>query len=244
MDVLPPLPNWHVSELVASPPSPIVGTSTELIAPGRERGDRAVARFDAALFSARCRPSGSCSGAFGVPPLDVGESAEVQLIWDTTGLEGAHTIHALVDPDGGVLERNENDNGASLAIDVRPPPPAQPDLEIAAFTLEPSTLERLPEIVVAALRIVNTGLDPVPVARVEIYQGNPDLGGVLIDETTTAVAGDSGVDVTFELDVTTGGTRTYFVRVRRHDDGRARPDQQRRIGRAPRSHGSRRCRSR
>ena len=127
---------------------------------------------------------------------------------------GAHSVHAVVDPDDAdVRERFETDNEASFAIDVRPPPPVQPDLEIRDFTLTPGELSALPQGVTASAHIANTGLDPVPSVSVELFQGHPDLGGVAVTSTVVAVSGNTRVEVGLDFDVATGGTRTFYLRV-------------------------------
>ncbi|MGH9388935.1 MAG: CARDB domain-containing protein, partial [Vicinamibacteria bacterium] len=133
--------------------------------------------------------------------------------WDSPGPVGTHRIHAVVDPEDEIRERLESDNEASLSLDVRPPPPAQPDLEIESFVLSPAELQRLPQNVAVTARIGNTGLDPAPAARVELFLGNPGQGGVLLASESRAFAGDSFTGAAFDLEVQTGGTRTYFVRV-------------------------------
>ena len=213
VDVLPPLPNLVITLLSADPPSPIVATATTLTVRIANTGSAPAGATHVRFFREVPRLGIElCEAA--VPALGPGGSVDVAFVWDTTGELGAHTLYAVVDPDDtDVRERIETDNEASTIVDVRPPPPAQPDLEIQGFALTPNELERLPQDVTATARIANTGLDPVPSVLVELFQGHPDLGGVAVTSDTIAVGGDTGVDIAFGFTVTTGGTRTYYLRV-------------------------------
>jgi subtilase family serine protease/flagellar hook assembly protein FlgD len=211
VDVLPPLPNL-VSQLSVLPARPIAGSEATLTARVENRGT--LASTDTTVRFYRETPRlGNVLGEAVVPPLAAGESRDVSAIWDGAGPLGAHRIWAVVDPEDDVRERLETDNETSTAVDVRPPPPAEPDLEIESFALSPSELHELPQIVSFAARVGNTGLDPVPSARAELFLGSPAEGGVLLRSESFSIAGDSVADVAFDLEVATGGTRTYFLRI-------------------------------
>ena len=213
VDVLPPLPNLVITQLSADPPSPVVAMATTLTVRVENTGSIPAGATSVRFFREVPR-LGIELGEAAVPALAPGGSVDVAFVWDTTGELGAHTLYAVVDPDDtDVRERIETDNEASTIIDVRSPPPAQPDLEIQGFALTPNELERLPQDVTATARIANTGLDPVPSVLVELFQGHPDLGGVVVASDTIAVGGDTGVDIAFGFTVTMGGTRTYYLRV-------------------------------
>ncbi len=213
VDVLPPLPNLVITLLSADPPSPVVGTATTLTVRVANTGSAPAGTTNVRFFREVPR-LGIELGEAAVSALAPGGSVDVAFVWDTTGELGAHTLYAVVDADDtDVRERIETDNEASTIVDIRPPPPAQPDLEIQGFALPPNELERLPQDVTATARIANTGLDPVPSVLVELFQGHPDLGGVLVTSDTIAVGGDTGVDVALGFTVTTGVTRTYYLRV-------------------------------
>ena len=213
VEVLPPLPNLVITQLSADPPSPIVATATTLTVRVANTGSAPAGATNVRFFREVPR-LGIELGEAAVSALAPGGSVDVAFVWDTTGELGEHTLYAVVDPDDtDVRERIETDNEASTIVDIRPPPPAQPDLEVQGFALTPNELERLPQDVAATARIANTGLDPVPSVLVELFQGHPDLGGVLVTSDTIAVGGDTGVDVALGFTVTTGGTRTYYLRV-------------------------------
>jgi subtilase family serine protease/flagellar hook assembly protein FlgD len=212
VEVLPPLANLVVAGFTLDPPAPIEGSVANLAARVANTGSAIASATQVRWFRELPR-LGIELGEAAVPSLAPGGVVEVSIPWDTAAQIGDHTLFARVDPDDDVRERFETDNDASLAIDVRTPPPAQPDLEIRGFTLIPSALERLPQDVAASARITNTGLEPVGSALVELFQGHPDQGGVRVGSTTIPVGGDTGVDVVIDFTVTTGGSRTLFLRV-------------------------------
>ena len=173
---MPPLPNLVITQLSADPPSPIVGTATTLTA-GSQTPDPRRRREQCSILP-RVPRLGIELGEAAVPALAPGGSVDVAFVWDTTGELGAHTstrssTRMIPTCASGI----ETDNEASTIVDVRSPPPAQPDLEIQGFALTPNELERLPQDVTATARIVNTGLDPVPSVLVELFQGHPISAG-------------------------------------------------------------------
>ena len=212
VDVLPPLPNLRVTFAAAEPASPSEGAIVTLRARVENNGS-APAAASLVRFYRETPRLGIALGEVAVPALVPGDTAGVTIDWNTTAELGSHTVHAAVDPDADMRERVETDNEASFPIDVRPPAPAQPDLEIRDFALTPGELTELPQDVNASARVVNTGLDPVPSVLVELFQGHPDLGGVAVASTTIAVGGDTGADVGLAFTVATGGTRTFYLRV-------------------------------
>jgi hypothetical protein len=95
------------------------------------------------------------------------------------------------------------------------PPPPEPDLvlERKDLALSPPRLSTLPQQVVFTAFVRNTGANPVPATLVSLYQG-----ANLIESQTLAVPGDGGAALSFTLDIATGGTRTYTVRVDENDE--------------------------
>ncbi len=57
-------------------------------------------------------------GNVSVGDLAAGDSADVQITWDTTGKTGNHNIIAVADPDNIVAEKDENNNTDSTALTV------------------------------------------------------------------------------------------------------------------------------
>lgn len=53
--------------------------------------------------------------------LRAGGARDVQVLWDTSGLEGAQVLRATVDPAGEIPEIDETNNEATLAVTLRTP---------------------------------------------------------------------------------------------------------------------------
>lgn len=211
-EVLPLLPNLVIEELAIAPASPAEGRTATLTARAVNRGTvpSPASRF---RFHFGVSALGIVLAESTLPDLAAGESATLEAIWDTAGQRGNHRIHAVVDAENDVRERSETDNARSLDVVVRPPLPVEPDLVVQAadLRLEPFELTRLPENVRLRASIANTGTTAVDPVRVELFQGNPATGGVELDEVLTTVSGDSRVEVSFDFNVASGGTRAYFV---------------------------------
>ncbi len=214
VDVLPPLPNLVVESLTIDPASPAEGTPVTVTVRIANRGSVPSAPVRL-RFHEEVPELGIKIGEESVPALQVDETFEASAVWETTGKVGSHTLFAVVDPDNDERERLETDNRRSVPVDVRIPPPAEPDLVVTGgdLALVPAELEELPQDLRLTARIRNTGLDDVPAALVELFQGSPENGGLLLDAKSVAFPGDRHVDVTFDFAVTSGGTRTFFVRV-------------------------------
>lgn len=213
VEVLPPLPNLVVESLVSSPASPPEGVAPLLTArvtnTGSVPGPGSIVR----LFEGH--PSlGVLVGEASVPALATGEPFETSFPWETAGKLGRRRLTAVVDPGNDLRERFENDNELALDVEVRTPPPPEPDLvlERKDLALSPPRLSTLPQEVVLTAFVRNTGANPVPPTRVSLYQG-----ANLIESRTLAVPGDGGTALSFTLDIATGGTRTYIVRVDEND---------------------------
>jgi subtilase family serine protease/flagellar hook assembly protein FlgD len=214
VEVLPPLPNLVVESLVSSPASPPEGVAAMLTTRVTNTGSVPAPGSIVRLFEGH--PSlGVVVGETSVPPLATGEPFEASFPWETAGKLGRRRLTAVVDPGNDLRERFENDNELALDVQVRTPPPPEPDLvlERKDLALSPPRLSTLPQEVVLTAFVRNTGANPVPATLVSLYQG-----ANLIESQTLAVPGDGGAALSFTLDIATGGTRTYTVRVDENDE--------------------------
>jgi subtilase family serine protease/flagellar hook assembly protein FlgD len=212
IDVLPLLPNLVLEAIVSEPASPPEGVSAVLTVRVGSRGtiDSPASR----LRIYEGHPSlGLVVADVPVPPLASGSSFESAATWETSGKLGRRRLTAVADSANDLAERFENDNEMPLDLEVRTPPPPEPDLVLEKndLTLSPDRLTTLPAELSLTANLRNTGANPVPAVRLELYQGNPSSGGILLDSRTVDVPGDGGVKASFTFSVTSGGSRTYFV---------------------------------
>ncbi len=216
VEVLPSMPNLVVGPLRVSPENPAEGLGavlqTRVTNQGSAEAPSSLVRFrDGPLALERILDEVS------IPALAPGEGIDVEGNWDTTGVEGHRKIEVKADALDEIPESNERDNEVGTWIDVRERPPEEPDLVLGsdALTIDPAALHSVPMDVTVGARIRNTGLTSVTSVRVELFQGDPSSGGLLIQEQITDVPGDGAANVTFQFNVANVGTRAYFVVVDR-----------------------------
>lgn len=58
-------------------------------------------------------------GLVETPALAAGASTQVSILWDTRSLKGTHTIQAIADRTGRIIEADESNNSASVTVVVR-----------------------------------------------------------------------------------------------------------------------------
>jgi len=63
--------------------------------------------------------SGKLLAELPIPPLTSDEPVPISFTWDTTGLSGAHTLTAVIDPDGLVAEYSKDNNVLAVPIAIR-----------------------------------------------------------------------------------------------------------------------------
>jgi M6 family metalloprotease-like protein/uncharacterized repeat protein (TIGR01451 family) len=122
--VTPGSPNLVVSEMTTVQNT---GSGTKGKAP--KEGDKVIIRAvvenvgtgDAAASSTAFSLDGELltGSPVDTPPLAAGESATVELDWDTRGVKGDHVIGAVADASEQVDEADEADNSATLDVSVR-----------------------------------------------------------------------------------------------------------------------------
>lgn len=146
-----------------------------------------------------------------VPNLAAGSSAPIAQQWDTGGRAGDHTLWLVLDADDAVTESSEQDNRASLSVNVQPPPDA-PDLALnpADFTLDPASVTTLPTQVHLSGSVRNLGTQDIHGAVIRLY-AKPDLTQALA-EVTTDVPARGSASVAMDFDVTTAATLDLLVR--------------------------------
>ncbi len=138
---------------ITVPGAPTAGQVVDLVVTVDNAGNAAAGTFTVRLFDGQ--PGlGPVIGETVAGPLAVGESRAVTVSWDTLGFAGIHLVHAVVDPDGELLEQEEGNNQgiATVELDVA----ELVDLSAEDFTVEPASLEAgTPAF--ARVRVLNRG---------------------------------------------------------------------------------------
>jgi len=109
--------------------------------------------------------------------LPVGGSSLIQVTWNTLGLAGDHNIYVLVDPLNKIREPDKLNNVAKKPVHVFFPPDLVIEEGSISFTpLEPDTSDT----VIIHTTVKNTGEITANNVPLQIWNGDPDAGGILL----------------------------------------------------------------
>ena len=206
---VPPPPDLAVaaSDIAVTPSSPVSGDSMSVEVVARNIGEGSAAKAVLRLFlsgdgvdEARLGPD------FTFDSIDAGSSATASV----TGLilpAGSFTIRAVVDPDGLLMESDEENNTASAALSVGSRPLSDPDLAVTAsdVTAAPGSSSS-PELITIAAIIRNRGETTAANVVVRFLDGKKILGEARIDKVFGL--GEASVSLTAALPT---GMRTIVV---------------------------------
>jgi subtilase family serine protease/flagellar hook assembly protein FlgD/fibronectin type 3 domain-containing protein len=193
-------PNLAIADApVVNPAQPFDGERVRLSVAVANRGNVATSATVVRWYDGDPAAGGTPLGAdVAIPVLVPGQRRGSELEWDTTGRSGARALHVVVDPDNTVNETSEADNGATLALTIAPPP-AQPDLALAAndLVLDPSSVTAFPTAVRVTGVVRNNGLAAVAGARLVLAAASrPDVA--LAQATVDVPArGSATIDLAF-----------------------------------------------
>lgn len=119
--------------------------------------------------------------------LGSGEFEDVSVVWIAPS-SGSHNVHVIVDEGNTVAECREDNNSAVAMLTIggaQPPTDNLPDLGVSASDvtlLTPAPVEGQPAVVAAVVR--NLGTVTASDATVSFYDGDPQIGGLLIGSVT------------------------------------------------------------
>jgi PKD repeat protein len=142
------------------------------------------------------------------------DSEEVYLDWDTTDLAGQFFIYVELDRDDRIEEADEDNNKAYKMIDVS----GMPD-----FAVEPKDISfsknnpKVDETIDIRINIHNLGTETGEVDY-EVYDGDPDGSGLLIDSNSETVTKNQFETVTVKWTPEEGGDREIYVVLISSDD--------------------------
>lgn len=109
------------SVITFDPPSPNEGQVVNISAGIRNLGMTDAFPVDVAFFDGDPGSGGGKIGTKQIPHILVhGESANVNLLWDTTGKTGGHDIYVVADWGNTIAETNEGNNKAFKSLIVNP----------------------------------------------------------------------------------------------------------------------------
>jgi subtilase family serine protease len=200
------------SDVSINPSVAIEGQPAILSATVHNVGDIAVSNAVISFYDGDPVNGGTLIGSVTKPTIDAGTNILAEIPWNTMGQRGINFIHMVADPQNLILESNENNNSTLIQVDVLPP--AKPDLKITSGDIvfsSQSPKEGDPLTLTTTIR--NLGL-PAGNVKVDLYDGDPGAGGVLLASYTIAPIVPFGgqEQVTFSID-TIGfpGSHDFYV---------------------------------
>ena len=227
------VPNLAVdgSDITLTPDPPEVGELVTVQVTVRNRSRVAAGSFSIHLFDGDPEAGGQAIG----DPVDVsgllaGASTTAQFSWDTSGLDGLHTLFAVADLASALVEVSKTDNVASRVVDVLPP---LPNLVAESLLVSPDRPIEGSEVTLTA-RVANAGSEVATSAFiVKFHDGAPELGLVLDEVVVTEDIAPGGLaDVEGRWDTTGAlGVHDLFVVVDALDDVRERVETDNRLSR-------------
>ncbi|MEO6666865.1 MAG: CARDB domain-containing protein, partial [Nitrospiria bacterium] len=122
----------------------------------------------------------------------------------------AHSLYAVADSTNQITEQSETNNRAPVTVQVGATPMAA-DVAVtpADVTLSPAR-PRAGDTVQITARYRNQGTEAAPNVLVEVFDGAPEAGGVLLGQTTTSL--DPGAEGTITASWTiTAGIHDLYV---------------------------------
>lgn len=138
--------------------------------------------------------------------LNAGESRTLTVPWQIPS--GVRTLHAWIDRANVVAERDETNNSQALAVMAD-----MVDIEVSASDIS-ITPEHPMDGDPATVKVViqNRGIAPTGAFNVNLYNGDPNSGGTLLQTfAITNLAGDATQELSYPFTAARGTYRFYAV---------------------------------
>lgn len=163
-----------------------------------------VASADVELFDGN--PVGGTQLNKTTVTLNAGESRTLTVPWQIPS--GMHTLNAYIDRANAVIERDETNNSQTLTVMAD-----MVDIEVSAsdISITPEhPMDGDPATVTAIIQ--NRGIANTGAFNVNLYNGDPDSGGTLLQTfDITNLAGDSTQTISYPFTAAKGTYRFYVV---------------------------------
>ncbi len=165
-----------------TPANPVDSQQVTIVASIRNGGATDVTNVTVRFFDGDPNNGGvQISGDQNIAAINSGSSAFTQVMWDTYGLAGDHTIYVVVDPEDDIVEAIESNNSANKNVHVSLPPDLYIDADGIQFNPAAPDVN---DNVSIATTVKNLGEVNAVNVPIHIYRGNPDSGGTQIFNTT------------------------------------------------------------
>ncbi|MFI9025508.1 discoidin domain-containing protein [Streptomyces sp. NPDC053560] len=219
MGVPAPNPDLEVTQLTASPQSPVESDAITLGATVRNRGTQASTATDVAF-----QLGGDKAGTASVGALAAGESKTVTKNIGTRA-SGTYPLSASVDPANTVIEENEGNNDYTSPTPLTVKPVASSDLIASAVTWSPSA-PSADDSVAFSVTLKNQGTQPSASGSHGITLSVVNGAGTTVKTLTGAYSGTIAAGGTTEpvkLGTWTAANGKYTVKATVADDANEIP---------------------
>jgi len=186
-----------------NPAEPVTGDSVTVNCVVENIGDENVSQADVSFYV-----DGQLLGDDTAADIPAGGSAPASISWDTTSLPGVHIISVVVDLSNTIPEINEFNNEAEKEITVK-----APNLSVSADDLNFSNPAPLQGETFTLTAVVhNIGDIDTEDITAALYDGDPEGGGIKLDETTIGpISAGSTDNAVFSLALDTGTYKLYVA---------------------------------
>ena len=125
----PPAPNLAMlsSNIGFNPTAPVQGEDTIVSAVVLNNGNASASEITVQFLDVSDGGMIPIGEKQTISLLAAGESSTVEVVYDTSNLEGERTIQVVVDPNNFIAESNEEDNDAAATVTISTPASAQSD---------------------------------------------------------------------------------------------------------------------
>lgn len=203
-----PDPAITSSDITFSKDNPVVGETIDIYANVRNNGSVEAANVTVQFYNGDPASGGTLIGESVIASIAAFGSVKATISW-TISTAFAGKVFVVVNPLNTVDELNTNNNEASKNITSA----TLPDLQISSadISFDPS-LPHSGESVTLTANVRNTGETSAANISVDIYNGDPDSGGVPMGSTViSAIGAGSSVAVTASGSFTDGAHAIFVV---------------------------------
>lgn len=197
--------------VTAEPAQPRDGETVDLRATVINSGGQPTGASVARLYEGLPESSPAVAEV-AIPPLVAGQSVVVIPGWDTTGHPGTQLLSLRIDADGTVAEIDEDNNLATVEVEVLEAPPGA-DLAVSSSELliSPATPSLLPAELAISSVVRNVGQSDAEQVVVRLWLEAPETGLLLAEQTVPLLAGRGSTVANFTHTLTTGGSQTFWI---------------------------------
>ncbi len=144
-----------------------------------------------------------------VPNVPAGGTAQAEIQWNTFGFTGVTPVCVTADPFNRLAESSETNNQATASLTIK----TRPDLRVAAIALS-DTEPVVGQVVTATLTLHNNGQTGAGPFTIDLYDGNPASGGMLVQALdVAALAGGTSSNLLASWTPAAPGEHRLFVEV-------------------------------